>query len=36
MGNDLVGEKVNTPKVNTWVTLLRKYAGCLQVKTFFF
>jgi len=28
MGNNLVGKKVNTPKVNTWVnTFLRKYLG---------
>jgi len=35
MGNNPVGKKVNTPKVNTWVnTFLRKYRGCLKVKTF--
>jgi len=35
MGNNPVGKKVNTPKVNTWVnTLLRKYPGCLKVNTF--
>ena len=29
MGNNPVGKKVNTPKVNTWViTFLRKYPGC--------
>jgi len=35
MGNNPVGKKVNTPKVNTWVfTFLRKYSGCLKVNTF--
>jgi len=34
MGNNPVGKKVNTPKVNTWVnTFLRKYPGCLKVNT---
>jgi len=35
MGNNPVGKKVNTPKVNTWEnTFLRKYPGCLKVNTF--
>jgi len=35
MVNNPVGKKVNTPKVNTWVsTFLRKYPGCLKVHTF--
>jgi len=35
MGNNRVGKKINTPKVNTWVfAFLRKYPGCLKVKVF--
>ena len=45
MGNNPVGKKVNTPKVNTRVntflrkylgiyTFIRKYPGCLKVNTF--
>jgi len=44
MGNNPVGKKVNTPKVNTQVntfyvntyvfTFLSKYPGCLKLNTF--